>query len=628
MFDAFNKAVMTVAARFSRGKRKIAWSVDVLFCALTVWLALGWHFGHFVDLTGQRILVMAISMLLALPIFGTFGLYRAIFHYSGVSFTLIIVKAVGVYGVYYATILALLKLPEVPSTVGMVQPLLLFVALGGYRILARYWLERVYPPQPFVAGLPRALIYGAGNSGRQLASALHASGQMQVIGFMDDDERLRDLPKDGKPVFLPRDLSELIQAKGITHVLLALPSATRQRRNQIIRMISRYPVVARTLPTTHDPVEVAAGGVEPVELGHDDLLGRERIQFDSQLVTQNLAGKGVMLIGAGSSMGVALAREFMGLNPATLLLVDGHESAINTLHVELEGWQRANPLRFATRVVPIPAFAGDRAQMVEILTHWQPDRLFHVAAVPHQPFEHENLEEVLRNDLLVTMVLAEVAVGQGVGHFVRISIDPATEAPQALVGAGRLVEQALRARQGDPGMAGATRFSVVRIGAGLESSEWVIEALRRQIASNGPITLTHANGERQFLTRPEIARLVIQAAAMATGGDLFVLDAGKPVRVLDLARSMVALSGRTVRDDRNPDGDLEIAIIGLRPGEKLCEELHVGVNAQPTGHPHILRIQDSVVPWSRLAGELETLRGLLGRGEHAAAVEMLEEWAV
>ena len=490
--------------------------------------------------------------------------------------------------------------------------MLLLLLVGASRAAARVWLGGLYRQQLRKAALPQALIYGAGSAGRQLASAMANSPEIRVVGFLDDDDRLHGNVLNGLPIHNPGDLAEILSVSPITDVLLALPSASRQRRNDILNTLKPHKVAVRTLPGLSD---IATGKVslsDVRDLDIDDLLGREPVRPNGLLLNLNTHSKTVLVTGAGGSIGSELCRQILKTSPKQLLLVEMSEFALYQIHQELQGAEEAH----GVEIVPLLASVCDEVRMHEIMDTWQPHTVYHAAAYKHVPLVEHNPAEGVRNNVWGTRVCAEAAVRNGVRNFVLISTDKAVRPTNIMGATKRLAEMVLQAltelnpamtAQGGRAPIARTVFSIVRFGNVLGSSGSVVPLFREQIKNGGPITLTHVDITRYFMTIPEAAQLVIQAGAMGSGGDVFVLDMGNPVRIIDLARRMVELSGLTVRDDGYAEGDIEIVVTGLRPGEKLYEELLIGDNPKPTQHTRIMKAHEQFLPWSQLEGKLNAL---------------------
>lgn len=606
-------------------KRLLAMAVDVFLCVFTIWLAWSMLLAGWVALQDMQWLVVALSLALALPIFVRMGLYRAIFRYAGVAALMTVTKAVFIYGVLYAALLAVLGLPGVPRTLGLLQPLLLLLAVGASRALGRCWLSGEYAG--FFAGkdLTHVLIYGAGSAGHQLAGALANDRTMRAVGFLDDDERLHGQVLNGLCIYNPAELAQWVKRLDVSTVLLAIPSTSRNRRNAVLELIRRTGVAVRTLPGLMDLAQGRVQISDLLELDIDDLLGRNPVPPNVLLLGKNIHNKVVLVTGAGGSIGSELCRQIIKQGPAKLLLVELSEFALYNVHRELTKLL-TDEGQSAERLVPLLASVRDEDRMREIMHTWKPHTIYHAAAYKHVPMVEHNPAEGIKNNVLGTWTIAKVAAETGVRDFVLISTDKAVRPTNIMGASKRLAELVLQALAASTeAQAANTRFAMVRFGNVLGSSGSVVPLFRRQIKANGPITLTHADITRYFMTIPEAAQLVIQAGAMASGGDVFVLDMGEPVRIIDLARRMVELSGLTVRDAAHPDGDIAIEITGLRPGEKLYEELLIGDNPLPTKHPRIMKAHEYFVPLPELTTRLQVLTQALRANDVPLIRTLLKE---
>lgn len=589
-------------------KRAVVLTLDIALCLLSVWLAFYLRLGDFLPLSKVLMVPSAVSIILAIPLFMMSGLYRAIFRYSGLSAMLTLARAMLLYGLIFSGVFTFYGVDGVPRTVGFIQPTLLFLLAGGSRAAARVWLGGLYNQLLRKSAMPKALIYGAGSAGRQLASAMVNSPEIRVVGFLDDDERLHGHVLNGLPIYDPREFSEILTVSGATDVLLALPSVNGHRRNQILNSLKHFKIAIRTLPGLSD---IATGKVnfsDIRELDIDDLLGREAVAPNRILLSMNIVGKVVLVTGAGGSIGSELCRQVMALGPKKLLLIDQSEFALYNIHHDLQK-KTTNTLTSDGTVskpllVPLLASAQDKERMHEIMSTWRPDTVYHAAAYKHVPLVEHNPAEGIKNNVFGTLYTAQAAAENGVSNFVLISTDKAVRPTNIMGASKRLAEMVLQALAST---CPRTKFCIVRFGNVLGSSGSVVPKFRQQIRDGGPITLTHPDITRYFMTIHEAAQLVIQAGAMAKGGDVFVLDMGKPVKIIDLARRMVELSGLTIRDEREPNGDIEISITGLRPGEKLYEELLIGNNAKMTSHSRIMKASEDFIQWSELEARLNSL---------------------
>jgi FlaA1/EpsC-like NDP-sugar epimerase len=598
-------------------KRVLAVGVDVFLCACTVWLAYYLRLGESLSLTQVNewsrgaMVATAASIGLAIPIFTVSGLYRAIFRYSGWPAVVAVVRASGIYGVLYSVIFTFVGITGVPRTVGIIQPILLLLFVAQSRVLVRLWLGDRYQRILRREGRTKVLIYGAGKTGRQLALAMTNSAEMQVVGFLDDDVNLHGQVLNGQPIYDSKQLMDLAVSINIRTVLLAMPRISRQRRNEILSLMRTARVSVRTLPSVTDLAQGKLGVSDLRDLDIDDLLGREPVAPNEALLHLNVQNKVVLVTGAGGSIGSELCRQIASLTPAKLLLIEQSEFALYAIHQELE--QRLADS--AVELIPLLASVQDAERLGEIMATWRPQTVYHAAAYKHVPLVEHNPSAGIKNNVFGTLCAAQAAIDAEVENFVLISTDKAVRPTNIMGASKRLAEMVLQALSAD---GGRTKFSIVRFGNVLGSSGSVVPKFRQQIREGGPITLTHLEITRYFMTIPEAAQLVIQAGAMAQGGDVFVLDMGESVKIADLASRMVELSGMTVKDDQNPEGEIAIEVTGLRPGEKLYEELLIGDNPERTTHERIMKAREDYLPWSVLVARLDELKqAMQQRDQHA-----------
>ena len=545
-------------------KRLIALGIDSLLCISTVWASLYLRLGEWTLIRGNQWLLIVVSLGLAIPIFIKAGLYRAIFRHTGWPAMVAVVRACLVYGVAYAVIFTFISFEGVPRTVGLIQPVLLFLMIAASRALAHHLLGGDYR-QIVEQECSKMLIYGAGASGRQLATALAQSREIEVVGFIDDDASLQGASWHGLAIYNPNEILDIVARYEVTDVLLAVPSATRRRRGEILELLRPAGVNVRTLPGLLD---LAKGRFEISEMRSleiEDLLGRDAVAPDKKLLEKNITGRVVLVTGGGGSIGGELCRQILDLRPNALVVVDSSEYALYAIHQELESRRQEASLH-GVALIPILASVQDEARMRAVLNEWRPETIYHAAAYKHVPLVEHNPVEGIKNNVLGTLTTARLALENKVKDFVLISTDKAVRPTNIMGASKRLAELILQAFACT---SEETRFSIVRFGNVLGSSGSVVPLFRQQISRGGPVTVTHPEVTRYFMTIPEAAQLVIQAGAMSSGGEVFVLDMGEPVRVIELARNMIELSGMKVRDQASPDGDIEIVIIGLRPGEKL-----------------------------------------------------------
>jgi FlaA1/EpsC-like NDP-sugar epimerase len=623
-------------------KRGLVIFVDLLFCGLSVWLAFGLRLDQWGYFQGQQWITFFVAIGFSFPLFVFFGLYRAIFRYIGTAAFISIARAFIIYAGLFFGVFTLYGVDGVPRSIGVIQPMLLFIGIGASRYFVRSWLGGINNVQKsFHQAQPIALIYGAGSAGRQLASGLTSSQEMLVKGFIDDDPNLQRSTINGISVYPNTGLEDLIHRLDITDVLLAIPSASQDRRSEIIASLNGCGVRVRTLPGL---IDLASGRVRISDL-HDldmnDLLGRAVVPPEVGLLEKNILGQTVLVTGAGGSIGSELCRQIVKFSPKSLILIDNSEHSLYLIYEELkrvligleEDWlavggddQASLPdLGLSVKLVPCLASVRDKDLLLNIFKSHQPATVFHAAAYKHVPLVEQNSAEGIQNNVFGTLTCAQVSAECSVANFILVSTDKAVR-PTNVMGASKRIAELVLQAMADVASSGnySTNYSMVRFGNVLGSSGSVAPLFSAQIAAGGPITLTHLEVTRYFMTIPEAAQLVIQASAMAKGGDVFVLDMGEPVRIYDLAVKMTYLSGLLVRDEAHPHGDIEIKVTGLRPGEKLYEELLIGDNPQPTAHPKIMKADEEFLSWDDLQKELEKLNLALDAMDDQLIKEMLK----
>ena len=590
-------------------KRIAALIFDISLCLSTVALAYYLRLGEWTRPYNTQWLSYAAAILLAIPLFIRFGLYRAIFRYAGWGALLTVAQAIGIYALAYAAIFFAVGITGIPRTTGIIQPLLLFIAVGGSRAVIRYLLGEGYNRLLAQGRRRPVMIYGAGSSGRQLAAGLSNSHEMQVVGFIDDNAKLAGSSLNGMTIYSAININKVLESRNVSDILLAIPSVQRARRNEILESLRGTAVSVRTLPGLMDLAHGKVAVSDLRELDIDDLLGRDAVVPTEELLQKRISQKVVLVTGAGGSIGSELCRQILQLQPTILLLADINEFSLYAIHHELEQKRELLNARHIA-LIPLLASVQDEARMESIISAWKPATVFHAAAYKHVPLVEHNPAEGIRNNVFGTWTAAKIAARHGVADFVLISTDKAVRPTNIMGASKRLAEMVLQALATEQHQ---TRFSMVRFGNVLGSSGSVVPLFRQQIKNGGPITLTDENITRYFMTIPEASQLVIQASAMAKGGEVFVLDMGDPVRIIDLARRMVELSGLSIRSDEYPGGDIDIKIVGLRPGEKLYEELLIGDNPEQTEHPSIMKANEKFLPYETLVADLSALQtALLG----------------
>jgi len=571
--------------------------VSILLASFSIRLGY-WYFPE-----SDLIWVIFGAPIIATFIFVRFGLYRAVIRYVGFKALWSIVQAVSLYALVWGVIGFMAAVDGIPRSVILINWALSLLAIGGFRIMARWLLTRdgnTNNNTNTFSDCKRALVYGAGDAGIQLVSALAHSSEYNPVGFVDDSKELQGNQITGLDVYSIDAIAGVISKLKVDEVLIAMPSASRTKRLDIINVLESYPVLVRMLPGVAELAEgkVSIGDLREVSI--KDLLGRDVVDANKELLGKNITNKTVVVTGAGGSIGSELCRQIVFLKPKALILYEMSELALYTIEKEI-----SNIGIHSLDIYPVLGSVNNKARLSNVFKRFDVDTIYHAAAYKHVPMVEFNNTEGVDNNIFGTLNCAQAAIESGVETFVLISTDKAVR-PTNTMGATKrsaeLILQALSAKQS------GTKFTMVRFGNVLGSSGSVIPLFRQQIKDGGPVTVTDENMVRYFMMIPEAVELVIQAGAMGTGGDVFVLDMGKPVRIDDLAKKMIRLSGLEVKDESNPDGDIEIKYTGLRPGEKLYEELLIGDNVSDTDNPLIMRAQEDMLAWDDLEPILNDLQ--------------------
>jgi UDP-N-acetylglucosamine 4,6-dehydratase len=628
-----------------RHKRLIQVAVDVLLVWAALWLAFVVRLGdvRFVEPFAGHIWLFAVAPLIAIPLFVRFGMYRAVMRYFGNDALLAIAKAVTLSALFLA--LAVYWHQDAPKLIPRSMVFnywwLSLVLIGGLRLVMRqYFMGDWYSPdQPTRlkgrdTGLPKVAVYGAGAAGNQLVAALRMGRAMRPVAFIDDDSNIANRVIAGLRVYTPKHIQQMIDETGADEILLAIPSASRGRRREILEVLEEFPLHVRSVPGFMDLASgrVKVEDIQEVDIA--DLLGRDAVPPEQTLFERCIRGQVVMVTGAGGSIGSELCRQIVSSCPTTLILFEHSEFNLYNIHAELE--QRIRRESLPVRLVPILGSIRNPGRLVDVMRTWAVNTVYHAAAYKHVPMVEHNIAEGVLNNVLGSLNTAQAAVKAGVEHFVLISTDKAVRPTNVMGSTKRLAEMVLQglSRESAPVLYGddgavhrvnKTRFTMVRFGNVLGSSGSVIPRFHEQIRQGGPVTVTHPNITRYFMTIPEAAQLVIQAGAMGQGGDVFVLDMGKPVRIVELAEKMIHLSGLSVRSEKSPHGDIAIEFTGLRPGEKLYEELLIGDNVSPTDHPMIMRANEEHLSWEAFKKVLAELLGAVERDDYDRVRQLLRE---
>ena len=602
---------------------------DIAMLTIALWAAYSLRLSRFyVPESLGMILLMAAAPIIGVVTFHLRGLYKLVTRFIGPEGTTRISVAVVIAVLAWALLVLMAGIKGHPRSVVVIYGL---IALGLIR-LSRQWaaalLLRLAPQHKPVSFDERknVIIYGAGTMGVQLLRALNETGQFNMVAFIDNNPSLAGQMVHGVKVLRPGKIGRMITNENVKEVLLAMPSALRSERRAAIKALEPFPVVVKTLPALE---EIASGRVEvsdlrPIDV--EDLLGRDPVAPELELLTGHVKDKVVMITGAGGSIGSELTRQLLELGPKALVVFELSEVALYEIDMEIEElkWRRSKqrdaPPLADTKIIPVLGSVLDRKLVARIISTLGVEVIYHAAAYKHVPLVEVNPFAGLQNNTFGTLTLAEVAKEAGVKRFVLVSSDKAVRPTNVMGASKRLAELILQALAAPRG---ATVFTMVRFGNVLDSSGSVVKRFRNQIQAGGPLTVTHPEIIRYFMSIPEAAQLVIQAGAMASGGEVFVLDMGTPVKIDDLARTMIRLSGLEVRDANNPEGDIDIEYIGLRRGEKLYEELLIGENTTGTSHPRIFKNSEPVLAYAELVAALERVDDAIQRQDEAVLQEML-----
>ena len=574
--------------------------MDIGLCILCTWLAIYLRLEQFVKINDVTILAFKISALLAIPIFWLMGLYKTIFRFQGSSIIFTVFGATFTYALLYFVVIGIYGIQGIPRSIGIIQPILLFLAILASRITIKFLFLINFKKSK---NKTNVLIYGAGSAGRQLLTSLENNLEMKVVGFLDNEPQFHRQKMLGQTVYDPMKIEKLINKKNVELVLLALPSITRQKRNQIINTLNKYKVIVKTLPSIQDIVDGRVSVSDIKDLSIDDLLNREQVQPNSELLSKNINSKVVMVTGAGGSIGSELSRQIIKLKPKILILIELSEFALYKISEDLK------ILNKRIKIIPLLLNIQNQSKIEQVFKTFNIDTVYHAAAYKHVPLVEENICESVKNNVFGTFILAEAAIKYNVQNFVLISSDKAVRSTNVMGATKRLAEICVQSLYDNQNQ--QSKIAIVRFGNVLESSGSVIPKFKKQIKEGGPVTLTHPDVTRYFMTITEASQLVIQSGAMAEKCEVYVLDMGESIKIKDLVERMIKFSGLSIKDDKNLDGDIKIKITGLRPGEKLYEELLIGDNPQKTFHEKIQKAQDPFIHYNKLKIDLYKLSNLI-----------------
>lgn len=640
--EALRRRLVRLPRRY---KRFIQVSADVVLVWAALWLSFVVRLGDAktIDPFGAHAWLFMVAPMIAIPLFIRIGMYRAVMRYFGNDALMVIAKAVTLSALILSLVVYWYQdAPKViPRSLVLNYWWLSLVLIGGLRLLMRqYFMGHWFAAGQMLnfnrpdTGLTRVAIYGAGAAGNQLVAALRMGRAMRPVAFIDDDPNIANRTISGLRVYKPKHIQQLINETAAQQILLAIPSASRARRREVLESLEPFPLHVRTVPGFMD---LASGRVKVEDLQEvdiADLLGRDPVPGRQELFERCIRGQVVMVTGAGGSIGSELCRQILPSKPLSLLLFEHCEFNLYRIHSELES--RIERESLPVRLVPILGSIRNSNRMLDVMRTWKVNSVYHAAAYKHVPMVEHNVAEGVLNNVLGTMHAAQAAVQAGVANFVLISTDKAVRPTNVMGSTKRVAEMILQAlsREPAPVLFGSTdgvhhvnktRFTMVRFGNVLGSSGSVIPRFYQQIRAGGPVTVTHPKITRYFMTIPEAAQLVIQAGSMGQGGDVFVLDMGQPVKIAELAEKLIHLSGLNVRSEKCPHGDIAIEYTGLRPGEKLYEELLIGDNVSATEHPMIMRANEEHLDWDVLKDRLAKLLKAVDNDDYPQVRQLLRE---
>jgi FlaA1/EpsC-like NDP-sugar epimerase len=628
-----------------RQKRLLQVSADILLVWVALLLAFAVRLGidEMVNPISNHFWLFLAAPIVAIPLFIRFGMYRAVMRYFGNDALIAIIKAVSLSSLVLGVVVYWYSNHQnvVPRSIIFNYWWLSLIMIGGLRLAMRqYFLGDWFSAAQHVPftnrddGLPKVAIYGAGAAGNQLVAALRMGRVMRPVAFIDDDSGIAGRVISGLQVYKPKHIQQMIDNTGAQEILLAIPSSNRGRRREILGFLEGFPLHVRSVPGFMDLASgrVKVDDIQEVDIA--DLLGRDTVPAQGDLLEHCIKGQSVLVTGAGGSIGSELCRQILTLRPTTLLLFEHSEFNLYNILSELE--QRVARESLSTRLLPILGSVRNQDKLLDVMKSWHVDTVYHAAAYKHVPMVEHNIAEGVLNNVIGTLNTAQAALQAGVANFVLISTDKAVRPTNVMGSTKRLAELTLQAlsRELAPVLFGETtnvsrvnktRFTMVRFGNVLGSSGSVIPLFHKQIKSGGPLTVTHPKITRYFMTIPEAAQLVIQAGSMGQGGDVFVLDMGEPVRIVELAEKMIHLSGLSVRSEKNLHGDISIEFTGLRPGEKLYEELLIGDNVAATQHPMIMSANEDYLSWDVLKIKLTELLSAVDQDDYARVRQLLRD---
>jgi len=560
----------------------------------------------------EQYLLYVLSISSAILIFYWFNFYDTIIRFIGFTSISHIFYGISIYSLSWGSLVFLLRIEGIPRSVIFINWALLLVIIIGSRLSLRWILDR---SSLKIKQVKKIAIYGSGSAGMQLYNLLKNSSTYKVVSFLDDAKKLIGRRIDGVKISDPKKIKLLLDKKNISELFIAIPSLNKANQKRIIDFLGQFPILVKTLPEVNNLINGSFTIKDLHEIDLNDLLGREKVSPDKALLDRNVKNKVIMVTGAGGSIGSEICRQLMNLKPKAIILFESNELALYTIEKEL------NQIG-SMKVLPVLGSVNDYERLKNIIDVFKVQTIYHAAAYKHVPMVEFNTTEGVKNNFLGTMNCAQVAIDCKVSTFVLISTDKAVRPTNTMGASKRLAELILQAFSESQK---TTKFSIVRFGNVLGSSGSVIPLFKNQIQNGGPVTVTSKEIIRYFMTIPEAVELVIQAGSMGIGGEVFVLDMGKPVRIYDLAKKMIHLSGYEIKNNKNPNGDIEILISGLRPGEKLYEELLIGDNVEKTSHPMIMKARENMINLSTMENYINKIKIAVFDHDHETLRNILKE---
>jgi len=594
MLRTLNKKVITKALKTSRiVKKALAICLDSFLSILATWMAFSFYLNDLVVFNWQYLIHALLSVSILIPILLVFGFYKFIFRYITGDTYNILAKSIFVYTLIYSLFFLLIDVKSSPKSISLMQPMILFILISFSRWLVKLWLNQIISKNSNKNSKKDVIIYGAGRVGRQLALSLIHSNQFKFLFFVDDNKGFWGGTIEGYPVKQPSHIKRFVNPKKVIELWFAMPKLSVVERRKLIKKFDGLPLHIRTLPNFSYSMNGNIHVKDLRELNINELLDRDNVKPTNALLKKCVYERNVLVTGAGGSIGSEICRQILNNNPKCILLLENSEIALYNIHSELETLinKQSNNSDNKTILIPLLASIQDENKLNHIFETWKPFTVYHAAAYKHVPMVEHNVVAGILNNLIGTFQCAKLAIKHGVSHFVLVSTDKAVRPTNIMGASKRLAEISLQLMNSELKNK-KTRMCMVRFGNVLGSSGSVALLFEKQIEAGGPVTVTHKEVTRYFMTVTEAAQLVIQAGAMSKGGEVFLLDMGEPIRIIDLARRMIQAKGLQVKDNVNPWGDIEIKVNGLRPGEKLYEELLIGDDSETTVHPRILQANE------------------------------------